>query len=88
MIFSGNNDSLGNFSAQNITFQWTHLDEGILFCGKFNVGTVPGISVVLVASKKILQESVNNKVTKKNTYCQIANKIRCNSSAQEVVGVK
>ena len=37
----------------------------MLFCGKFNVGTVPGISVVLVASKKIFQKSVNNKVTQK-----------------------
>ena len=26
--------------------------EGILFCRKFNGGTVPRISVVLVASKK------------------------------------
>ena len=28
-------------------------DEGCLFIGRFKVGSVPGISVVLVASKKV-----------------------------------
>ena len=36
---------------------WTHLNEGILFCGKFNVVTVQGISVVLAALENIAEIS-------------------------------
>ena len=31
----------------------SYLDEGWLFIGRFNVGSVPGISVALKASKKV-----------------------------------
>ena len=67
-----------NVNAQKSISKWTHLDKIMLFCGKFNVGSVPGIIVVLVASKKISHELVKNKMT----HCQITNKVRCNSNAQ------
>lgn len=52
-----------NVNAQKSISKWTHLDKIMLFCGKFNVGSVPGIIVVLVASKKISHKLVKNKMT-------------------------
>ena len=57
MIFCGNNDYWRNFNAQKIIFLVNSLNQGILFCGKFNVVTVQGISVVLAAFKNIAEIS-------------------------------
>ena len=35
---------------------FTYLEDGILFCGKYKVGNDPGLSSVLVASKKKKEE--------------------------------
>ena len=65
MIFCGNNDSWRNFGEQKIIFLGIHLNKGILLCGKFNVITVQGISVVLAAFKKYCRNQLTIEGLKK-----------------------